>query len=443
MIRRLCGVLCLTFLLCPGLAGCAPRAAPVPRSTATLEVIPTPAKPERPANTPQAMPTDAPVTINYLEQEPDDGDVLLDQLTASFMKENPRIRVERSHWSSEELGDQFQIASAAGHAPVLVRAPNESSGRFSTLHIIRPIRELYNEGFLERFYPGSLDAVTIKGKLWGVPDNYGYYLMLLYNKKLVSGPVPANTDAWIEQLKTLTDAGKGTYGLVYDLNEPFWLVPWLGGFGGWPLDDSDAPSLGTGEMVDALRFVHDLKFVHKVVPSEADYNAADTLFKEGKAAYLINGDWSLSGYREAKIDFGTAALPTVSITGRSPSPMTSGKYWMFSSRVEDQAQIEAAKKFVEYMTSAGAQQKWLEMGRLPSSQDAAKSDTIKSDPILQGSMAQLANGRGLPAAAEMRCAWDAMRPTLESVMAGTLEPAGAAEEMQAAAEKCVAEMGIK
>jgi arabinogalactan oligomer/maltooligosaccharide transport system substrate-binding protein len=49
----------------------------------------------------------------------------------------------------------------------------------------------------------------------------------------------------------------------------------------------------------------------------------------------------------------------------------------------------------------------------------------------------------MPAAPEMRCAWDAMRPNLEGVMAGTLKPADAAKAMQQAADQCVAELGKK
>jgi predicted RNase H-like HicB family nuclease len=44
----------------------------------------------------------------------------------------------------------------------------------------------------------------------------------------------------------------------------------------------------------------------------------------------------------------------------------------------------------------------------------------------------------MPAAATMRCAWDAWRPNLEGVMAGTTTPAAAAAAAQQAADDCVA-----
>jgi arabinogalactan oligomer / maltooligosaccharide transport system substrate-binding protein len=442
-MRRPDALVGAVIVLGVALAACVPAGVPPRTAHVTPASTSTPAATQVPTIAPVANPTGGPVTVTYWEQDSDDADVILDQLADAFMKANPDIRIERSHFSSEELGDQFQTASTANRAPVLVRAPNELAGRLSELGIIKPIGDLYNDAFLDNFFSGSLEGVATKDGLWGVPDNYGYFLMLLYNKKLVKEPVPTDADAWIAQLKTLTDPANGKYGLVYNLNEPFWLVPWLGGFGGWPLDDLDSPALDSPAMVQALQFAHDLKYLHKVVPPVLNYSTADAMFKDGKAAYIINGDWSLNSYKDANLDLGIALLPRVGKTSRFPSPMTSGKYWMFSNKTSSQLETDAAKKFVAFMTSAPAQEKWLEMGRLPSHRDAANSDQVKKDPVLQALIAELAHGRGIPPSPQLRCAWEAMRPGLESVMADTMKPEDAARLMQVNAEKCVVEMGDK
>ena len=433
-MKRLYVILSVLLVLSFALTACGPKATPAPEPTLAPEPTTAPEATTAPAEA-------AAVTITYWEQEADDVDVLLDELGNAFMTANPGIKVERSHFGNEELRDQFQTASLAGQAPTLVRVPNDFAGPFSELDIIGPVADIYDPAFLGQFFQGALDPAVVKGKLWGVPDNYGNHLMLLYNKKLVT-EVPADTDAWIAQLKTLTDEAAGKYGLAYNLNEPFWVAPWLGGFGGWPLNKQDQPDLGSQAMVDTLQFLHDLKFVDKVVPAEADYNTADTLFKEGNAAYLINGDWSLGSYTTTEtLELGATALPKITKTGLYPSPMTAGKYWMFSKAASG-PQLDAAKKLVEYMTSADVQTQWLEkMKRLPSNQEVAKNPVIQSDPILAGSMDQLSKGRGMPAAPEMRCAWDAMRPNLEAVMAESATPADAAAAMQENAVKCVADMG--
>ncbi len=49
-------------------------------------------------------------------------------------------------------------------------------------------------------------------------------------------------------------------------------------------------------MKGALQFMYDLKYTDKVMPAEADYNVADGLFKDGKAAMIVNGDWAMADY---------------------------------------------------------------------------------------------------------------------------------------------------
>jgi hypothetical protein len=220
------------------------------------------------------------------------------------------------------------------------------------MQIIKPVDKIVGEDFLEGFVRPGLECVELEGKTWGVPISVGNHLMLLYNKNLIK-EAPENTDEMVKIGKALTvdldnDGVPDQYGLVYNLNEPFFFAPWLGGFGGWPLDGT-TPTLNTKAMVDALQFAHDLKFVHRIVPVECDYDAADSLFKEGKAAMLINGDWSLAGYQtpevKEKVDLGVARIPRISETGLWPAPMTSGIYFMIPDYVSGE-KLQIAKEFI-------------------------------------------------------------------------------------------------
>jgi arabinogalactan oligomer/maltooligosaccharide transport system substrate-binding protein len=377
----------------------------------------------------------APVTIVFWEQEGDEVDVFIDELIAEFQAAYPYITVERTHFENEALRDQFQTASLAEAAPDVVRVPNDFAGPFSTLQIVAPIADLFDDAFLAQFFDGALGPAVVGGTLWGVPDNYGNHLMLLYNKALIA-EAPATFEDLIDQAKALTTGD--VQGFAYNLNEPYWGAGFYGAFGGWPLDEADAPQFDNQAFVDYLTFVAGLK-ADGVVPEECDYNCADTLFKEGKAAMIINGDWSLGDYGTALgDDLGTAPVPP--IAGGNYTEMTAGKYYMVSNMVlEDDAKKAAVVEFITFMTSADVQTRWLsDWSRLPSNVELAADPTIADDPVLAGSMAALSNGRGQPAAAQMRCAWDAWRPNLEGVMAGTLTAEDAAAAAQQAADECVA-----
>ena len=391
-----------------------------------------------PANQPQ--PAGPLLTLTYWEEEADDGDVLLDHLAVEFMQMYPHIKVVRVHLSYEELLSRFTPNPQDGAtAPDLVRCPGECADVFSQSNRFQPVETVFAPALLARFIPGALAAATVRGVVWGIPDNYGSHLMLIYNPQLVS-EVPADTDTWIAQLRTLTHPEIRQYGLVYNLNEPYWLIPWIGGFGGWPLDENDTPTLDTLPVTAALDFTRALRLTDRVTPDAADYDVAFDFFKQGLAAYLIDGDWSLDALKEAGVPFGVATLPRVSATGLAPTPLTSGKYW-FVGRELAPDKLAAAAAFADFMTSPRAQTQWLEQTRrLPSARAVATHSRITTDPWLQGSMAQLNQGRGLSPAPEMRCVWSAMRPPLGAMMADHMTPAAAAAAMQTAADVCVAKL---
>lgn len=437
MKKNLWILLSLVLVAAFALTACGPKTE-APAAPATEEAAAT----EAPAATEEAAATEAPaqmepVTIAFWEQEGEEVDVFLDELIAEFQEQYPYITVERTHYENEALRDQFQTAALADAAPEVVRVPNDFAGPFSALDIIAPATDLFDEDFLGQFFDGALQPAMVGGVLWGVPDNYGNHLMLLYNKSLIA-EAPATFDDLIAQAKALTT--DDVQGFAYNLNEPFWGAGFYGAFGGWPLDENDQPQFNNQAFIDYLTFVKQLKD-DGVVPEECDYNCADTLFKEGKAAMIINGDWSLGGYVDALGDnLGVAPVPP--INGNPYTEMTAGKYYMVSNAVlDDEAKKDAVVKFITFMTSPDVQKRWLDkFKRLPSNKEVAQDPAITDDPILAGSMAALANGRGMPAAAQMRCAWDAWRPALEGVMSGDLMPADAAAQAQQSADECVANL---
>ena len=136
-----------------------------------------------------------------------------------------------------------------------------------------------------------------------IGDRFGNHLALVYNRKLVANP-PTTTDELVKLAvaSTVDTDGDGRtdhYGLVWNYTEPFFAIPFVTGFGGWVFREPEAtppvPDLNTPAMTAALGFIRDLRDVHKVAPANCDYELADSLFKTGRAAMIVNGDWSWSG----------------------------------------------------------------------------------------------------------------------------------------------------
>ena len=355
-------------------------------------------------------------------------------LVEEFMKANPEVTVELvKKIDVEVLREDFLTASLAGAPPDLLWTVNDHAGPFVTADVIDPVDGLFD---LDIYVESALEAVKLEGKYWGIPISNGNHLMLLYNKKLIS-KAPEDTDELFTIGKKLTQ--EGNYALVWNQTEPFWLVPWLGGFDGKVFaEDGVTPTLNTPEMVATLKFLYDMKFDAKIIPPECDYDAADTLFKEGKAAMIINGDWSLGGYMGVLgQDLGVARIPKVVATGTWPKPYTSGVYFMLAKGLSGD-KLKAAQDFIGFVLSEEKQIEMVKLlNRLPALKEALEDPLVTENPILKGSSDQMVVGTPMPTVLEMRCNWDSMKPEMLAVLTATKTPEDAAKTMQTSAESCI------
>ncbi|AFG37230.1 extracellular solute-binding protein [Spirochaeta africana] len=368
------------------------------------------------------------------EGEADGGFQYVTALAKEYMQQNPDVWISVQNKGTEDLREDFITASLAGGAPQLLWTVNDHAGPFVIADLIQPVGDMYDED-------AYIDGVYMEGQNWGVPIYGGNHLMLMYNRKFVP-EAPQTTDEMIEIAQRVMAENEGVYGLVWDMAESFWTVPWLAGFGGGVFaEDGVTPTLDTDAMRGALQLMYDLKFEYQITPEEADYNTMDTLFQEERAAMIINGDWTLGQYEGILGDnFGVAPIPQVSATGEWPAPFTSGRYIMVPAQVSGEVKA-AVEGFINFAINEQNQRKLMEeMNRLPALLALADDPIITESRIQQGSLAQLQRGTPMPSVPEMRAVWDAITPEQNRVLAGEISPAEAARNMQEDAEAGIRQM---
>ncbi len=359
---------------------------------------------------------------------------------AEYQREDTTVVIQHVPYDTEVLRSQFQTAASAGGGPALVFGPSDQVGPLSLLKLIRPLETTLPAGFFDRFIPASLD--TLDGHLYAAPDQIGNHLVLCYNKKMVATP-PVTAEEFLAIAKANTKASSDPkltrYGFAMNNTEPYWLVPFYAGYGGWVMDAANAPTLDNAAMVKSLAFLRSLRDTYKVSPKESDYQGAETLFKEGKAAMLVNGPWSWKGYRDAGIDLGIAPIPPLP-GGDWARPMVASKGYSISVNVKE-AELPAVIKLLTFLTSPAAELRDAKsLGILPSTKEAYDNADLSADPLLQASKQAIEKGRRMPVVPEMRVLWDVMRPEMQNVMNGVKTPEQAAHDMQAAAVKQIAAM---
>ena len=369
-----------------------------------------------------------------------DERVILEEQMKKYMEIHPDVRLEAIYKETEELRSGFIIAAIAGQGPDLVYGPSDQIGPFQVMNIIQPMESLFDTAWLNSFTPKAL--TWYKGHLLQIADKLGNHLTLVYNKQFVKTPPQTDEEliALAESLTVYKNGNPERYGLVWNYTEPFFFIPFMSGFGGWVMDDSGNPTLDNQGMIDGLKFIRDLRDKYKVIPKEADYNIADALFKDGKAAMIINGDWSWSGYRKAGIDIGVAPLPKIMKTGLWCAPMISPKGFSINKNVTN----EKMPLIVDVLKFLLSPENELETAKvlntMPTRISLYSDPFIENDDILKNSRLQIERGRAMPVVPELRAIWDAMRPNYQAVLGGTKTPEQAAKDMESLAKQKILEM---
>ncbi len=379
------------------------------------------------------------------QMRPEDRVILADRISV-FERRHPDIAVRALFKETEELRSGLVSAVLADRGPEVIYGPSDVVGVYQAMGALADMSPWISANDLKAFDPRAvirLPPVNRAGQdeLVFLGDRFGNHLALVYNRQFVPQP-PRTTDELVAAARanTIDDDGDGRperYGLVWNYTEPYFVVPFLTGFGGWlfqeppPADGRSVPALDTPEMIRGFDFVRSLRSEHNVLPRSADYEIAASLFRDGKAAMLIDGDWSWQQYlSEPGIDAALAPLPVVSATGLPMAPMVSPKGYSLSAFAQGQA-IEDAMLLIRFLTDEETQREFLAKQRiLPSRLDLRNDPLVTADPVMATSLEQAERGRAMPTAVELRAVWDAMRPPYQLLMAGEIDAGAAAAHMQ-------------
>jgi maltose-binding protein MalE len=425
-IKVLIAMAMISTLMVGSLAGCSKNNANTPADETTV-----------------AEEKAKPVELALWEQDDPNGQATLDTLIEDFTTANPTITVKRTHYETEDLRKNYTTASLGTTGPDIVLGPNDNLGIFVPGSLVQPIDEILGADFMATIDPLALEAAKFGGTQYMIPDRNGNELLVAYNKALV--PTPPTTFEELEKMGLqLKKDGKVEYGLVFNEVEPFFSVPFLGAFDGKVFDDVNAASpkatLNTPAVTNWMTF---MKRIHTagLIPKEADGDLAESLFKGGKAAFIINGPWGFAAYKEAGIDFGIMPIPT--INGKSPAPYSAVKGYTVSEGVKDADKLAAVKAFLMFVNSKDAQLKMVDAHQqTPTNLEAMKDEKITGNPLIAGQAEQLAKAIPMPIITEMRAIWDALKPVQQDVLSGKTKPEDAGAIMQEKAEEGIKALGL-
>jgi maltose-binding protein MalE len=368
----------------------------------------------------------------------------LQQKLDEFGAEYPEYEFTQLFYSPEELRTNFIISALAGKGPALIHCASDFIGPLVELEVIKPLDDQFEKNFLDQFIQEPIPANTVfQGNLYQIADRVGNHLCLVYNKEIVPVP-PKSISELIQMGKDLVkdldgDGDPDTYALAWNYTEPAFAVPFIGGYGGWIVNDQKQPTLNTPAVVKAAQLIYDLGNKYRIIPRETDYETANALFMDRRVAMIINGPWSWGTYLKNGIDIGLARIPKIDETGLWPTPTVFPMGYCLNQNLEGE-KLEVVVSLVKFLTSPEMQIKFAtQFNVIPSRKEALNDKSLSDNVLLNQALDQMMVGRPMPVYTEMRWIWDAMRPAYQGIFTNQISPEAAARQMQQLAEKLIAE----
>jgi multiple sugar transport system substrate-binding protein len=307
----------------------------------------------------------------------------------------------------------------------------------------------------KRLYPAVRSELTYKGKQLGMALGGIGDFCLFYNKTDFAKAGITSPPATWAQLETdaikLSDPAAHHYGIYVPLGSSEWIsYVWealLVADGGSLLTpDQKKTAFDSPAGVQALTTWANLVQKDHAAPTTSyaqagSYDGAPA-FAGKDVSMIIEGQFALSTFRDAHINFGVAPFPAGS-TGKSSSGIGIGVASVFD---KGDAADQAAETFVQWLAQP-AQGAYLTTtsGGLPSSPDQLAEPSVKkqaaSDPTYKVFATQLKSAESRPTVPAYSAVSQALSDEINAALTGKISPAAALQKAAAAGDKAIANGG--
>jgi arabinogalactan oligomer/maltooligosaccharide transport system substrate-binding protein len=335
----------------------------------------------------------------------------------------------------DAYADKISATVPRGKGPDLfIFAQDRLGGWIEAGNTVEPIDFYLDDATRKRFIPTTMEAMTYRGTVYGLPLNYKV-VTLIYNKKLVPTP-PKTSGELVATAKKLTDKKAGRFGLAYSYGDFYYHSALMNGFGGGVFGPGTTPTLNSPANVKSVELM--MKWAEKdgIMPAEPSTALITSLFNEGKAAMVFSGPWFLGEIAKG-VDYALAPLPTLDEAGGKPM-----RPWMTVEGVYVSAPSQnkdAAFEVAKFLTSTESAKVLALEGRQSPANQAVYSDAkISGDAQLKAFRDQVEVAVPMPNVPEMTMVWSPATSAMNGILKKASTPKAALDVAQKAVAKDVA-----
>jgi arabinogalactan oligomer/maltooligosaccharide transport system substrate-binding protein len=354
----------------------------------------------------------------------------------AYTKKYPNVTINLVHQA--DVNTKATTAIPAGQGPDIIAWVDDQLGKYAKLEIIKPIDGVdgVDSAYMNaNFTKAAVDADTYEGHIYGMPETVEAITMI-YNKDLISdSQLPKTTDDLLALAKSFPQSHSGMYGVVWNTkDDAYFNAPWVYGFGGYYVKADGTVGLNSDGSKAGFNYIASFR---GLIPADVDYGIADTLFKQKKAAIIVNGPWSVADYGKANINYGLAVLPTTK-AGKPAQPFVGVKTLMVAQTAQNIALAVDVMKWFDNKENEVAQA--VANKEIPANKGALADPQVQAILEVKGFGAQVVNGTPLPNTPYMSALWDPVKHALQAIWGGKQSVDAAVAGAQTEAQNNIAQI---
>ncbi|GGS95595.1 extracellular solute-binding protein [Streptomyces chromofuscus] len=345
-------------------------------------------------------------------------------LVKQFEAANKDIKVKYVNVPFDQAQNKFDTAAGSKGAPDVLRSEVGWTPAFAKKGYFLPLDGTEALAEQDKFQSSLIEQAKYEGKTYGVPFTTDT-LALVYNKELFEQAGVEAPKTW-DDLKKAAATIKAKTGVdgYWGSTQAYYAQSFLYGEGADTVDaEAKKVTVASPEAKKAYGTWLSLfegKGLHKADTTADAYAHIQDAFVNGKVAAIIQGPWEITNFYKGsafadKENLGITTVPAGS-TGKAGAPTGGHNLSVYAG--SDEAHQKAALKFVNFMTSAKAQETIaLKNSTLPTRDDAYTAE-VKADPGIAGYQGVLAAAQPRPALPEYSSLWGPLDKELPKIAGG-------------------------
>ena len=334
--------------------------------------------------------------------------------------------------TGDQMGglDKLSLDNQSGQAADVMMAPYDRVGSLGTDGQLSEVK--LSDGAKTDDKTKSL-VTAADGKVYGAPAVIES-LVMYYNKDLVKDA--PKTFAELEELakdSKYAFAGEDgkTSAFLADWTNFYYAYGLLAGNGAYVFGDNGKNPKDIGLANEgAIAGINYAKSWYEKWPKgmqdgTAAGNLIQTQFQEGKTAAIIDGPWKAQAFKDAKVNYGVATIPTLP-NGKDYAAFGGGKAWIIPSSTKN---LEGAQKFVDFLVSTEQQKAFYDAtNEIPANTEARSYAEGKNDELTTAVIKQFKNAQPMPNISQMSAVWEPAANMLFDSVSGKKDAKTAAND---------------